>query len=117
MPPGFKYFVQCLSAAFGSEKSANADASVIKSKDPSLRDFKDPRDDVAAQKMRSCGTRGGSFFRDDPLRPTGCSMLRLNIFLAIRHSGIPTAYCLPLESTVLVLELLVSSYFTTGDSS
>ena len=48
MPPGFKYFVQCLSAAFGSEKSANADASVIKSKDPSLRDFKDPRDDVCS---------------------------------------------------------------------
>ena len=42
MPPSFTYFVQCFSAAFGSEKSANADASVVKPKDPSLRDFKDP---------------------------------------------------------------------------
>jgi hypothetical protein len=83
MPHGFRYFVQWFSAAFGSGKSANADASVIRSKDSSLRDFKNPRDDVCSPENEELWFEGGSFFRDDPLRPTGCSMLRLNILLAI----------------------------------
>jgi hypothetical protein len=59
MPPGFKYFVQCFSVAFGSGKSANADASVIKSKDPSLRDFRDPRDDVRSSENEELWFQGG----------------------------------------------------------